>query len=316
MGLAAARLIWVRGPERVLALAAMLTVAEWLRGHLLSGFPWNTFGYALTEPLALAQSVSLIGIWGLTFLCVAICASPAVLADDAADTPHPRRAPLLGIVILAGLAGYGAVRLWQNPTDLCERREAAHHAAQSAAGREIQLRRQDAGDGALSAPVRPRHRAELERRARRHASDLAGIGVSVFPDARAGRAGADRGLAETVGTELITGAVRAGADASGNVPHAYNSIYVIDPDGSIRGIYDKVHLVPFGEYLPFQGLLERLGLRQLTKQVGGFLSGDRRRAMDVPRRAEDAAADLLRGDLSRRRGAARRTAGLAGQRHQ
>jgi apolipoprotein N-acyltransferase len=63
---------------------------------------------------------------------------------------------------------------------------------------------------------------------------------------------------------------------------AYNSVYVIDPDGAIRGIYDKVHLVPFGEYLPLQSLLEKFGLRQLTKVVGGFLSGDRRRAMDVP----------------------------------
>ncbi len=52
----------------LIALAVALTVAEWLRGHLLTGFPWNTFGYALTEPLALAQSVSLVGIWGLTFL--------------------------------------------------------------------------------------------------------------------------------------------------------------------------------------------------------------------------------------------------------
>lgn len=82
-------------------------------------------------------------------------------------------------------------------------------------------------------------------------------------------------------TELITGAVRAASDANPRNPRAYNSIYVIDPDGSIRGIYDKVHLVPFGEYLPFQRLLERIGLIQLTKVVGGFLSGDRRRAMDV-----------------------------------
>jgi apolipoprotein N-acyltransferase len=82
------------------------------------------------------------------------------------------------------------------------------------------------------------------------------------------------------GTELITGAVRPAASAEG--PRAYNSVYVIDPDGSIHGIYDKVHLVPFGEYLPFQNLLERFGLRQLTKQVGGFLSGSRRRAMEVP----------------------------------
>src|SRR5262249_4659736 len=50
-GLAAARIIWLRGPERILALAVTLTVAEWLRGHLLTGFPWNTFGYALTQPL-------------------------------------------------------------------------------------------------------------------------------------------------------------------------------------------------------------------------------------------------------------------------
>jgi apolipoprotein N-acyltransferase len=82
-------------------------------------------------------------------------------------------------------------------------------------------------------------------------------------------------------TELITGAVRAAPNSvAGNV-RAYNSVYVIDADGSIRGIYDKVHLVPFGEYLPLQRLLERLGLRQLTHQVGGFLAGDRRRAMDV-----------------------------------
>jgi apolipoprotein N-acyltransferase len=83
-------------------------------------------------------------------------------------------------------------------------------------------------------------------------------------------------------TELITGAIRAAAESKPGHIRAYNSVYVIDPDGSIRGIYDKVHLVPFGEYLPFQTLLEKLGLQALTKQVGGFLSGERRRLMDVP----------------------------------
>jgi apolipoprotein N-acyltransferase len=80
------------------------------------------------------------------------------------------------------------------------------------------------------------------------------------------------------GTVLITGAARP-AEVS---RHAYNSIYVIDHDGSILSVYDKVHLVPFGEYLPFQRLLERLGLRQLTRLQGGFLAGDRRRLLAPP----------------------------------
>jgi apolipoprotein N-acyltransferase len=71
-GLALARLLWVRGPARVLALAAALTLAEYLRGHLFSGFPWNAYGYALISPLWLAQGAALVGIWGLTFLAVAV----------------------------------------------------------------------------------------------------------------------------------------------------------------------------------------------------------------------------------------------------
>ena len=94
-----------------------MTAAEWLRGHLLTGFPWNTFGYALTEPLALAQSVSLVGIWGLTFLTLAICASPAVLADEPEDTRYPYRWPIFGLIVLAAFAGYGVARLATHPTE-------------------------------------------------------------------------------------------------------------------------------------------------------------------------------------------------------
>jgi apolipoprotein N-acyltransferase len=281
LGLAAARLIWVRGPERVLALAATLTIAEWLRGHLFSGFPWNTFGYALTEPLALAQSVSLVGIWGLTFLCLAICASPAVLADDAADTPHPYRAPLIGLAILVALTGYGAARLWLHPTAFVD--------GVNLRLMQPNLQQDEKFNYSAKSQVMARY-LRLSDRATGPQSD----GVHDFthliwpesafpffltrePDALVQIAGLLK-----PGTELITGAVRAVPAASAQNPRAYNSVYVIDPDGSIQGIYDKVHLVPFGEYLPFQSLLERMGLRQLTKQVGGFLSGDRRRSMSVP----------------------------------
>jgi apolipoprotein N-acyltransferase len=83
---------------------------------------------------------------------------------------------------------------------------------------------------------------------------------------------------------LITGAVRAPESVpNAAVTRAYNSVYVIDHDGSILSVYDKVHLVPFGEYLPFQDLLERLGLMALTKVRGGFIAGDRRRTLNAPR---------------------------------
>lgn len=85
------------------------------------------------------------------------------------------------------------------------------------------------------------------------------------------------------GAVLITGGVRpAPAMPSRSTPRAYNSVYMVDHEGTILSAYDKVHLVPFGEYLPFQSTLEKLGLMQLTKVRGGFLSGDRHRTYAVP----------------------------------
>ena len=86
------------------------------------------------------------------------------------------------------------------------------------------------------------------------------------------------------GTVLITGAVRVPDDTPPGVPvrRAYNSIYVIDHDGSVLSVYDKTHLVPFGEYLPFQDWMERLGFTQLTKVQGGYIPGTLRRPLDIP----------------------------------
>ena len=105
---------------RILSLAIALTVVEWLRGHLFTGFPWNTYGYALTGPLALAQTAALIGIWGLTFIAVAVFATPALFADDRADTRRPWLPLLAGSCCCAALAGYGTWRLARNPTQLVD----------------------------------------------------------------------------------------------------------------------------------------------------------------------------------------------------
>jgi apolipoprotein N-acyltransferase len=282
LGVAAARLIWVRGPVRLLALASMLTAAEWLRGHLLSGFPWNTFGYALTQPLALAQSVSLIGIWGLTFLCIAICASPAVLTDDIADTPHPRRAPLAGILILLALAGYGVVRLTHQPIDYVN--GVKLRIMQPNLQQDVKFNYAAKRD-VMNLYVRLSNRITgPQSKGAQDATHLIWP-ESAFPFFLTREPDALAQIVQLLqpNTVLITGAVRAGTTAQNEaVATAYNSVYVIDHDGAIDGIYDKVHLVPFGEFLPFERLLEKIGLRNLTKQVGGFSIGDRRRAIAVP----------------------------------
>jgi len=66
------------------------------------------------------------------------------------------------------------------------------------------------------------------------------------------------------------------------ITRAYNSIYVIDHDGSVLSVYDKLYLVPFGEFLPLQDWMEKLGFVQLTKVQGGFIPGVRRSSMEIP----------------------------------
>ncbi len=281
-GFALARLIWVRGPTRVIALAVALTATEWLRGHVLTGFPWNTFGYALTGPNVLAQTSALIGLWGLTFFAIILFASPAVLADEPKETPHPWRLLLGSLAVLAAFATYGALRLSRTPTELDPQvklrimqpnlsQDAKFNYGSKSQVMQLYLALSDRATGPNAAGVKDvTHLIWPE---------------SAFPFFLAREADALAQIAALLppGTSLITGGVRPAAPQPGGGFRAYNSIYVIDHDGSILSVYDKLHLVPFGEYLPFQDLLERIGLQQLTKVQGGFLSGDRRRLMTAPR---------------------------------
>jgi apolipoprotein N-acyltransferase len=282
LGFALARLIWTKDASRVLALAASLTIAEWLRGHMLSGFPWNAFGYALTEPLALAQTASLIGLWGLTFLSVAIFASPAVLIDGGARGRKPWLAPAMALLLLIAMGIYGVVRLALQP-------------ATQVANVKLRIMQpnlpQDARfNYAAKAEVMQKYLTLSDRATGPQSSGVRDVNILIWPESAfpfflTREADAMAQIADLLpkGTVLITGAVRAPDVAPGTkITRAYNSIYVIDHDGSVLSVYDKLYLVPFGEFLPLQDWMEKLGFVQLTKVQGGFIAGTRRKTMEIP----------------------------------
>jgi apolipoprotein N-acyltransferase len=280
---ALARLFWTRGPVRILALAVVLTAAEWLRGHILTGFPWNAIGYALTGPLVLAQASALIGIWGLTFFAVCLFASPAVLTDERSDTKRPWLVACVPLLILGALAAFGAMRLARTPTEfvagvklrimqpnLPQDDKFNYAARQQVMDRYIALSDRSAGPGATGV---------------RDATHLIWP-ESAFPFFLQREADAMARIADLLppSTVLIVGAARPASAAPNPAQlRAYNSVYLIDHDGSILSVYDKMHLVPFGEYLPFQSFLESLGLLQLTKLPGGYIPGVSRKPITVPR---------------------------------
>ena len=281
LGFGLARAIWTNDASRILALACAFTVSEWLRGHVLTGFPWNTLGYALTEPLALAQSASLIGLWGLTFITVIVFASPAVLIDERSKS-RAWMPLVLSILVLMAMGAYGALHLQSNPTRLVENVKLRlmqpnlqqdvkfnYAAKQEVMNKYISL--SDRATGPQSTGVRDATILIWPESAfpfflAREADVMAQI-ASLLPD----------------GTILITGAIRPPDQPPGlTITRAYNSIYAIDHEGTILSVYDKLHLVPGGEYLPFQSAMEKLGLVQLTKVSGGFIPGTIRRTMSLP----------------------------------
>lgn len=273
-----ARLKWPPGVARVIVLALALSAAEWLRGHIMSGFPWNTLGYALTAPLTLMQSASLFGVYGLTLLTVVIFAGPLVVAAAAAPGSGRLRVIASGaaiaIVPLLLLYGYGAWRLSGRSDPTVD-------------GVRIRIVQ-------ASVPQRDKWRAEkqgpifqdqldLSRRdpsGRR--DDLAGITHLIWPEAampflplQHPEALAAIGELLPQGTQLVSGALRLKNPELGfsGHPEGYNSLMVFKENGQLETVYDKIHLVPFGEYLPFQRTLEAVGLEQLAHWRGGFSVG-------------------------------------------
>ena len=256
---------WQDGPARLLVFAVLYAAGEWVRGHALSGFPWNLPAYSWRVSWPVMQSLSLMGAYGLSFLTILLGAS---LAEFCAAR---RRfaAPLVMIILFAGLGVYGALRLTAPVTDV--------------PGTMVRLVQPDV----------PQNEKYVRRYVARNWQRLIDLSSKpgavthiVWPEAappfllaRSGTA-LDEITLLTNGRSLITGAVRVQPSLDANT--FYNSLYIFGPGGRPLAVYDKFHLVPFGEYVPFAGLLSRFGISKLTQGPEGFASGDGPHVYAVP----------------------------------
>lgn len=283
---AAASLAWRPGLTRVLSLALALGVAEWLRGHVLTGFPWNVIGYALTFPLSLMQSAGVIGIYGLTVVAVFVLTAPLVTWVDGSTTRERVRGSVVLVATIAVLMVYGHWHL-------------AHPPLPAADAPRIRLVQPSVPQREKWQPQHQRrifdlHIALTTKNATGVEDGAAGVDLVIWPEAAMPFLPLDtpeaiEGIGKVLppGTHLLSGALRTHPDDAEKPLEArrfYNSLIAFGAEGRALAIYDKIHLVPFGEYLPFARLLNAIGLEPLTRRRGGFQSGvTPRPLMSIPR---------------------------------
>lgn len=279
LGTALARLLWSRSPLRIFAFAFGLTVAEWLRGHVLTGFPWNTYGYAFSDSLVLMQGAALVGAYGLTFFVLLLMATPALLLRPGGRSGIA--AVVLAVLVLASAAAWGSYRL--AVTTIGNMPGVALRVMQPNLAQDKKFaydRRREILQDYLKLSARP---------SSAYPAGLKDVTVLIWPESafpfiyeREPWAAADIAEGLPPNVTLVTGAVRYDLPPKGQTSPFFNAIRVIDAHGRVLQSTDKVHLVPFGEFLPLQSTLENLGLEQLTRVRGGFSSGEGLQPLNVP----------------------------------
>jgi apolipoprotein N-acyltransferase len=238
---------------RICLFAVAWSAAEWLRGHVLTGFPWNLVGYVWSGgfpgALAILQSTAWVGIYGLSFLTVLAASLPALLgATSLSPMKRARRAaPVVAAALLILVpAAAGAIRLARLPTRPTDT--------------WLRLVQPSVPQGIKWDPAaaEANFRGMLELSAAPSTHKLAAV---IWPEAAATflleRHPEHRAAIAAVAPDdgyVITGAMRANPPPE-PVTQIWNSIEAIDGAGVIRAVYDKAHLVPFGEYMPLRRLL-------------------------------------------------------------
>ncbi|MGD9502333.1 MAG: apolipoprotein N-acyltransferase [Methyloceanibacter sp.] len=281
---ALAMLLWVPGPGRAFALAIAFFLAEFARGHVLTGLPWNLVGYSLLGSLPLMQLAALFGVYGMSLLALLLFAAPAaIFAPSHSGLARGRGAfALAGLLLILLVAGYG----WG------ERRLQAAGAGDTGLRFRIVQANVDQGE-----KWRPENSVEIFtdylELTRSGPMGLEGIAMVVWPETAVPFFLADTpealaAIANVLpaGATLLVGSGRLveERDTEGALirNRVYNSVLAIDDTGHVVAGYDKIHLVPLGEYLPFQDFLESLGMMQLTDVRGGFSVGQGPRLLTIP----------------------------------
>lgn len=278
---------WSGGISRILLLAAAIAAAEWLRGHIFTGFPWITVGYAAGALEGLEQAAAFVGLYGLTLFVVLIAAVPAVLAEpeDAAPTGPAHQAAILGLtaIVTAAVWFAGVLRLPEGPV-------ATHE--------DIVLRIVQPNIPQIK-KWDPKYRREnfatlLELSDTAVSPEVEGakdVTAVIWPESSIpflieANPGARQQIADMLppNVSLLFGALRLAPAQMmrGQRTAVRNSMLAFDSDGQTVAEYDKFHLVPFGEYLPLASVLEPLGLRKLVTLPSGFVPGPGPRTVSLP----------------------------------
>ncbi|MEE8438636.1 MAG: apolipoprotein N-acyltransferase, partial [Micropepsaceae bacterium] len=260
---------WRPGPQRIFLFAASFALVEWLRGHVLTGFPWNIPGYGWGASTALLQSTSVFGVYGLSFLTLLLGASLLLLFSS----KRHRWLPF-------GMIGF-FILVWLNGTA-----RLIYATDETVPGVQLRIVQPATLQSEKYLPEFRTRNWERLTALTQAPADITPTHI-IWPEAAppfplAEQKFALREIASILGSErvLLTGAVRR-SDENG-LTNLYNSFYMLGEGAQILATYDKFHLVPFGEYLPFERTLNSWGITQIGGGVSGFSEGPGPQTFGVP----------------------------------